>query len=64
MRSVLKEIKGIFCDAFTRLEVHCWLFGLYNVHSISNVTEGGILGTDPSSGILVWDFTIILWVPF
>ena len=43
MRSVLKEIK--VASVMLLLAGSALLaFGLYNVHSISNVTEGGILG--------------------
>lgn len=43
MRSVLKEMK--ISSVLLLLAGSAFLaFGLYNVHSISNVTEGGILG--------------------
>ena len=43
MRSIWKEIK--LSSVLLLLAGSALLaFGLYNVHSISNVTEGGILG--------------------
>lgn len=43
MRSVLKEVK-LSSVLFLLLGSAVLAFGLYNVHSMSNVTEGGILG--------------------
>lgn len=43
MRSVLKEIK-VSSVLFLLLGSAILAFGLYNIHSMSNVTEGGILG--------------------
>ena len=63
MRSVLKEIK-VSSVMLLMAGSALLAFGLYNVHSISNVTEGGILGLDLASGILVWNLTIIFRVSF
>ncbi len=43
MRSVLKEIK-LSSVLLLLLGSAILAFGLYNIHSVSNVTEGGILG--------------------
>ena len=43
MRSVLKELK-LSSVVFLLLGSAILAFGLYNIHSVSNVTEGGILG--------------------
>lgn len=43
MRSVLKEIK-VSSVLLLLLGSAILAFGLYNIHSVSNVTEGGILG--------------------
>ena len=43
MRSILKEIKLSFV-LLLLLGSAILAFGLYNIHSMSNVTEGGILG--------------------
>ena len=43
MRSILKEIK-LSSVLLLLLGSAILAFGLYNIHSMSNVTEGGILG--------------------
>ena len=43
MRSILKELK-VSSIVILILGSAILAFGLYNIHSVSNVTEGGILG--------------------
>ena len=57
MRSVLKEIK-LSSVLLLLLGSAILAFGLYNIHSVSNVTEGGIFRVNASFGILAWHFTI------